>query len=419
MNTQLKKLLQITALLLVGIIFLSSCTDPIDTENQIDLDDGSRIHGLSFLETLDDHIPYIINDIDGNEAHFVAEGDVISELVIKDQSTSKLSVMFDDLQRPVQIVDGETVILFENYSDGNVDIAYIDGSENIHIENQVYVGFSDIQIRGLDDIEKVLGIMENLDEAINVAMGVVECFSVPSNPLAVVNCGSNILKFTGRMYDLARDRDLIDQNETFEWLRESASSFYSIYDDAETFAGCLSNPNLLERPYQCASLVISGAEYVVSELNNFIDKASDLIELAKGSLNSGTGEIKITLTWDNTSDLDLHVLDPNGDEIYYECPSSQSGGFLDVDDVDGFGPENIYWDYAVQGRYVVAINHYSGGSTANYRLRIANGSYVKTYSGSIAPNQLTTVKDFVFNQPFLKGSNSEKKIASFTTDKVK
>jgi len=419
MNTQLKKILQSLALLLVGIIFLSSCTDNLDTEDQLDLDDGTRIHGLSFLETLDEDVPFIINDIDGNEAHFVAEGDVISELVIKDQGTSKLSVMLDDLQRPVQIVDGETVILFENYSNGNVDIVYIDVDGNIYIEDQVYVGFSDTQIRGLDNIERVLGIMENLDDAINVTLGVIECFSVPSNPLAVVNCGSNILKFTGAMYDLARDRDLISESETFEWLRESASSFYSIYDDAETFAGCLSNPNVLERPYQCASLVISGAEYVVSELNNFIDAASDLIELAKGSLNSGSGEIKITLTWDNTSDLDLHVIDPNGSEIYYGSTSSQSGGLLDIDDIDGFGPENIYWDFEVHGTYIVAVNHYSGSTTANYQLRIANGGYVKTYSGSIAPDQFITVKDFAFNQPLLKAEGSKKKVYSFTTDGVK
>lgn len=55
------------------------------------------------------------------------------------------------------------------------------------------------------------------------------------------------------------------------------------------------------------------------------------------------GDPQFTLLWDTEADLDLHVVEPGGKEIYWEDPKGQRGGELDVDNTKGFGPENIYW----------------------------------------------------------------------------
>jgi hypothetical protein len=57
------------------------------------------------------------------------------------------------------------------------------------------------------------------------------------------------------------------------------------------------------------------------------------------------GDPQFTLIWDNDVDLDLHVIEPGGKEIYWEEPRGAPGlgGELDVDNTRGFGPENIYW----------------------------------------------------------------------------
>ena len=66
-------------------------------------------------------------------------------------------------------------------------------------------------------------------------------------------------------------------------------------------------------------------------------------------LKPGTGDIAFRLHWEGTADLDLHVVDPPGDEIYYHARRSESGGLLDVDcnrspDSLCTDPvENIYW----------------------------------------------------------------------------
>jgi hypothetical protein len=61
------------------------------------------------------------------------------------------------------------------------------------------------------------------------------------------------------------------------------------------------------------------------------------------------GDPQFTLLWDSEADLDLHVIEPGGKEIYWEDPKGQHGGELDVDNTKGFGPENIYWLREVEG----------------------------------------------------------------------
>ena len=55
------------------------------------------------------------------------------------------------------------------------------------------------------------------------------------------------------------------------------------------------------------------------------------------------GDPQFTLLWDSKADIDLHVIEPGGKEIFWNDPKGKLGGELDVDNVEGFGPENIYW----------------------------------------------------------------------------
>jgi hypothetical protein len=74
------------------------------------------------------------------------------------------------------------------------------------------------------------------------------------------------------------------------------------------------------------------------------------------------GDPQFTLIWDTQADIDIHVLEPGGAEIFWESRNGQLGGELDVDDRDGFGPENVYW---VQGKgppgeYKWFVHYYAG-----------------------------------------------------------
>jgi hypothetical protein len=55
------------------------------------------------------------------------------------------------------------------------------------------------------------------------------------------------------------------------------------------------------------------------------------------------GDPQFTLLWDTTVDIDLHVIEPGGKEIFWNDRKGRRGGELDVDNTEAFGPENIYW----------------------------------------------------------------------------
>jgi hypothetical protein len=79
----------------------------------------------------------------------------------------------------------------------------------------------------------------------------------------------------------------------------------------------------------------------------------------------GVGDITIRLTWDETSDLDLHVVEPDGTEIYFGNRTSSSGGQLDrdanfpCDSATTRPAENVYWNTgAPTGNYEVEVEYY-------------------------------------------------------------
>lgn len=81
----------------------------------------------------------------------------------------------------------------------------------------------------------------------------------------------------------------------------------------------------------------------------------------------GTGDVQVTLRWEGANDLDLHVMDPAGEEIFYQHKNSASNGELDVDANQGCHSrmdqpvENIFWptSKAPTGSYKVAVAYYS------------------------------------------------------------
>jgi hypothetical protein len=94
---------------------------------------------------------------------------------------------------------------------------------------------------------------------------------------------------------------------------------------------------------------------------------------ARASPSAPTGDLVITLTWDTESDMDLHVVDPSGVEIFHGAMSDQpppfapqpeagSYGHLDWDSnancvIDGKRQESVVWpDAPPPGAYTVRVD---------------------------------------------------------------
>jgi uncharacterized protein YfaP (DUF2135 family) len=103
------------------------------------------------------------------------------------------------------------------------------------------------------------------------------------------------------------------------------------------------------------------------------------------------GDVKVTLSWNNLADVDLHVVDPNNEEIYWSHKNSASGGVLDFDNRNGYGPENIYWPAGKSpaGAYKVYVNFYARSTSgalntsSDYTALITAFGNTKIYKGTV------------------------------------
>jgi Ca-activated chloride channel family protein len=75
-------------------------------------------------------------------------------------------------------------------------------------------------------------------------------------------------------------------------------------------------------------------------------------------------ELQIETMWDtNYTDVDLHVIEPGGEEVFYKHMRSARDGFLHADVINGFGPETYTLPRMANGPYQIALVYYSGDDT--------------------------------------------------------
>jgi hypothetical protein len=83
------------------------------------------------------------------------------------------------------------------------------------------------------------------------------------------------------------------------------------------------------------------------------EQCNGIDDNCNGAIDEGcgyqSGNIQVTVAWNSSSDVDLHVYDPSGQEVYYGNRQIPSGGHLDHDanaacSVAPPTVENVYWD---------------------------------------------------------------------------
>ena len=69
--------------------------------------------------------------------------------------------------------------------------------------------------------------------------------------------------------------------------------------------------------------------------------------------------LRVVLAWDSdNTDIDLHVIDPNGERCDYKRPLSYQGGRMSADFTSGFGPEEFALRDAKPGTYTVQAHFF-------------------------------------------------------------
>lgn len=124
------------------------------------------------------------------------------------------------------------------------------------------------------------------------------------------------------------------------------------------------------------------------------------IEVAPATVNLfaglGSGDVQVTLSWDNDADMDLYVTEPNGNTIFFGDRISTTNGQLDIDSNFPCGSnlgsiENIFWPLGESptGTFEVRVNEFStcGDGRGNWELFVqVDGRLVLQESGSGSSN---------------------------------
>ena len=136
------------------------------------------------------------------------------------------------------------------------------------------------------------------------------------------------------------------------------------------------------------------------------DSIKDKVKKAGGSVS---GIIRVSLSWKNTDDLDLHVTEPDGNRISFNNPTSYgTGGKLDVD-MNVSNPvrdavENITWDNArriTTGKYSIRVHNYTKRENIDVGFEIeveCNGQiFTFNYDKAVRNGEKVNVSEFVFD----------------------
>lgn len=72
-------------------------------------------------------------------------------------------------------------------------------------------------------------------------------------------------------------------------------------------------------------------------------------------------DFAVTIQWNTDStDMDLHIVEPDGQHCYYSNRNTTSGGHLSQDVTQGYGPELFTLEHATIGEHVVYARYFSG-----------------------------------------------------------
>eukprot|EP01080_Neovahlkampfia_damariscottae_P002504 gene2504-3210_t len=99
----------------------------------------------------------------------------------------------------------------------------------------------------------------------------------------------------------------------------------------------------------------------LQELNRCIDLYGDFnIKIPDYLRNSTPLDLRIIMAWDTDMvDIDLHTIEPNGEEVYYGHKRSEFGGLNSRDFTQGYGPETYSLKTAMPGVYRIKARYYS------------------------------------------------------------
>ncbi|MBA2664792.1 MAG: D-alanyl-D-alanine carboxypeptidase family protein [Bradymonadaceae bacterium] len=121
-----------------------------------------------------------------------------------------------------------------------------------------------------------------------------------------------------------------------------------------------------------------------------------------------SGSLRFTLTWEANTDLDIHVLTPSGEKLWYRNRNIADGGQFDSDSCIGstcatstkLQMESVYWTRAAtQGNYQVWAVNYSGTKSVPFTVDVTVGDKRMTLQSTAPAVKNGASRKFTISNP--------------------
>ncbi|MEP7092509.1 MAG: DUF2135 domain-containing protein, partial [Flavobacterium sp.] len=102
-------------------------------------------------------------------------------------------------------------------------------------------------------------------------------------------------------------------------------------------------------------------DIILMDINRLMKEHTGLDsgKLDKKYLQKMPVDIRIIMNWNLMDvDLDLHIIEPTGEECYYSHTSTEAGARFSKDFTQGYGPEQYLIRNAVKGKYQIKTNYF-------------------------------------------------------------
>ena len=102
-------------------------------------------------------------------------------------------------------------------------------------------------------------------------------------------------------------------------------------------------------------------DIILMDINRIIKehKGIKVDKLDRKYLKEMPVAVRIILNWNQMdTDIDLHVIEPTGEECYYGHVNTEAGARFSKDFTQGYGPEQYLLRNAVKGKYIIKTNYY-------------------------------------------------------------
>jgi tetratricopeptide (TPR) repeat protein len=138
------------------------------------------------------------------------------------------------------------------------------------------------------------------------------------------------------------------------------------------------------------------AVIALTEMNAIIASAKNPLDTRRIDsrfLQNRPLDLRVVLSWDSdNTDIDLHLIDPNGEEAFYGHALSYQGGRVSPDNTAGYGPEEYTLKRAKPGKYRVEINFYGHQQQAISEATTVQLDFFTRYASTNVKKQSVTLR---------------------------